>query len=449
MSKKLTQKPVWYPKKLPHKPGIYWFSDGKGQVLYVGKAKDIQKRVQSYTNYTKLNTKTQTMVDKAEKLQFQVLASELEALLVEAELIRLHQPPYNILLKDDKTPLYIAITSDDFPKVITLRKKDIVRKRSFHNVNKRNIFGPYQSSHKVKEVLKIIRPIFLWCNNPHNNTKRPCFYYHLQQCSGACVGKVSKSEYRSSLQQLKQFLQGKTSRVLSSFRKKMKQASSDQKYEQAAQYRDKIQLIEKVLHPTFRLKPDMKLPKLQSSLRQESLTHLYKIIRQSGLMTVSNQLTRIEGYDVSNIMGKHAAVSMVVFIDGQPETSQYRLFNIRTLDTPNDYHMMKEAIQRRQKHKEWGVPSLLVIDGGKGQLRAALSVWKWSVPIVSVVKNPDRLVIPLFQDPENRSIKNLQYNIVNLRKDHPTLHILQHVRDESHRFAKKQHERLSIKALIY
>lgn len=430
-------------QKSPHLPGVYWFSDAQGHVLYVGKAKDLKNRLASYTQVNQVFGKTKRMVLEARRLKWQVLESELEALLVEAELIKLHQPGYNVLLKDDKTPLYIYVTNDPFPLVKTIRKKEIQRLTTIDGIPKKNLFGPYQSAYRVKEVLKLIRPIFKWCEKPAGKAQAAaCFYYHLNRCSGACVGKVTQEDYLASIERFKKFMSGKTREVVEEFKTEMKRASEQQDYERAAEARDASILIEQVMKPTFRLKPDLQLPKLHDSQVKEGLLYLRKELRAFYSLSNDYPLLRIEGFDVSNIQGKNAAVSMVVFTNGEPDKKEYRLFNIRSIDTPNDYLMMKEAVFRRQYHPEWGIPSLVVIDGGRGQLRAALSVWEWEVPVVSLVKNPDRLVIPVYADPSKKSLAGLKYHFVLFPPDHPTLQLLQRIRDESHRFAKYQHTRL-------
>lgn len=464
----------WLPsyQKSPHKPGVYWFMDEKGKVLYVGKAKDLKNRLASYTQLNQVHGKTKRMVLEARQLKYQVQDNELTALLVEAELIKLHQPGYNVLLKDDKTPLYIYLTNGKYPLVKKIRKKDIQRLKVTEKIPASQIFGPYQSAYRTKQILKIVRPIFKWCEHPAvsaqtsvirknvdskklttddlrlKSVPKPCFYYHIDRCSGACIGKISPDEYLENIDRLAKFLRGKTKEVLTEFKQEMQQASDAEEFERAAEYRDAIQLIENFMKPTFQLKPDLQLPKLQQSLTAEGLLYLRKELRSFYSLSKDYPLHRIEGFDVSNIQGKNATVSLVCFTEGKPDKANYRLFNIRTIHTPNDYHMMKEAITRRQKHPEWGRPSLIVIDGGRGQLRSALSVWKWPVPVVSLVKNPDRLVIPVFVNPTEPSLKNLQYHFVHFPEDHPTLRLLQQIRDESHRFAKKQHTRLRNKNIV-
>lgn len=414
--------------------------------MYVGKAKNLKNRVTSYTRLTQLRGKTRKLVETATELKWQALDSELEALLVEAELIRTHQPEFNILLKDDKTPLYINITNDTFPLVKTVRKKDV-------DVGKiqGTILGPFPSGYKVKEVLKLIRPIFKWCNNPANedstnldlavNSKKSkaCFFYHIDMCSGACVQKISSSEYQADIKELIQFLKGKKKEVVHEINRRMKQAAETQEFELATKLRDQVEIITSVTSHQYRLKPDLVLPQLRETMRDEGLILLRKIISEHFKLPRTIQIKRIEGYDVSNIQGTAAAVAMVTFIDGRSQPDEYKVFNIKTLNTPNDYHMLKEAIQRRQNHPEWGTPDLIVIDGGKGQLRAALSVWHWDCPIISIAKNPDRIIIP---STDSAGSAKTNYVVLTLPATHAGLRIIQNVRDESHRFSKRQHHKL-------
>lgn len=424
----------------PSLPGVYWFLDENDKILYVGKAKNLKNRLRSYTRFADLSPKIKKMVATATHIKHQVLESELEALLIEAELIRLHQPKYNSLLKDDKTPLYIHITDGDFPRVLTIRKKDLD-----HQQHHGTILGPYPSSGKVKEVLRIMRKIFPWCNQPPHQKKQACFYYHLDQCPGACIDKISHRDYQAQILNLIYFLRGLKKTVLKNLKQQLKSFSKEEKFEQAAVVRDQVQLIEEVTQKKYPLKPTLILPSLTDD-HHETLLHLQKILATYLKIPKNYPLTRIEGYDVSNTSGKLASVSMVTFVDGQPAKDQYRLFNIKTLDTPNDYGMLNEAISRRQNHPEWGTPNLLVIDGGKGQLRSTLKAWRWSAPVISIAKNPDRIVIPIEIIREPRL--SIKYQIVLLPQDHPVLHLIQRIRDESHRFSKNQHLKRRAKNML-
>lgn len=420
---------------------MYWFLDENNRVLYVGKAKNLKNRVSSYQRIPQLSSRIKEMAQTARHLKHQVLESELEALLVEAELIRLHQPPYNVLLKDDKTPLYIHITQETFPRVLTARKKEIDTKK----ITTGTVLGPFPSGFKVKEVLKIARTIFPWCNQRGSGpaSSKSCFYHHLDLCPGACIGAISEAEYKNTIRELLLFLRGQKKEVVRNLLKAMKEAAEQEKFELAQSYKNKIDLITTVTQQQYRLKPDFSLPRLRDSIAQEGLLHLQKLLSQHGLATRELSLQRIEGYDVSNTQGTNAAVAMVVFVDGQPAFDEYRLFNIRSLSTPNDYYMMREAVTRRQNHPEWGRPDLLVIDGGRGQLRAARSVWQWNNPIISIAKNPDRIIVPT-----NSDLQKPTYAIHTLPSNHPMLNLIQQIRDEAHRFSKKQHSRRHLRETL-
>jgi excinuclease ABC subunit C len=419
---------------------VYWFSDQNGKVIYVGKAKRLKNRVTSYNRFNQLSNKIKQMVTQAVTVKFKVLESELQALLVEAELIRTYQPEFNTLLKDDKSPLYIQITNETFPRVLKIRKKTLLKSK----INTGTILGPFPSAYKVSEVLKIARKIFPWCNkkiideNNRNSDNRACFYYHIEQCSGACVGEISQTEYKKNIDDLVLFLKGKKKTVTQSLKEKMDLSIENQNYEESAIIRDQLELIKEFTSNKHRLKPELTTAALNSKVSEDGVIYLQKILSQYLGLPKQMPLTRIEGYDVSNTQGTNSAVSMVSFINGKPDTDEYRVFNIKTLNTPNDYYMLQEAITRRQNHKEWGTPNLLLVDGGKGQVKSVLKIWEWHCPVIGIAKNPDRLVLP-YKDLENKN--KLQYHMVKLDQTHPTLKLIQQIRDESHRFAQKQHKK--------
>ncbi len=427
---------------------MYWFSDANNTVLYVGKAKNLKNRVRSYAQLGRLSARIHQLSTTASQLKFQVLASELEALLTEAQLIRTYQPQYNVLLKDDKSPLYIHITSEKYPKVLRVRKKEIITRHLTGT-----LLGPFQSGYKVNEVLKLVRPIFPWCNGS-SKPSRACFYHHLQLCSGACIGAITPEAYQEMIGQLELFLKGKKHDLVHDLQRQLTQAVNSEAFENAAVIRDRIALIEAVTHPQKKLSPELSTPALMQELKGDGLKYLSRVLNEHQGVPIEYPLNRIEGYDVSNTFGTLASVAMVTFVGGESATDEYRLFNIRSLNTPNDYHMMKEALTRRQNHPEWGRPDLVVIDGGKGQVRAALSVWDWATPLIGIAKHPDRLVIPRFRprqmaEADKRQLLNtLTYDILTLPGSHPALQLIQQIRDESHRFSKKQHSRRRTKAML-
>ena len=382
------------------------------------------------------------MTELAHRVEHQVLDSEIEALLIEAQLIKAHQPYFNSLLKDDKSNIYVLISKEDFPKILRVRKTDL-NKKIYRE--KLALFGPFASASRLNEVLKIIRPIFKWCNQGNKKHGKACLYHHLELCSGACCQQISKEEYQKDIKQLISFLKGQKKDLLKELTQEMLNFSEVEAYEKALLVKNKISLIKEITSSQYKLKSDIILPNFSQAENDEALIHLRHILHQEGIADSQQEFHRIEGYDVSNTMGQNATVSMVVLTDGKIDNSQYKFFKIRSINTPNDYQMLQEAIKRRQNHPEWGSADLIMIYGGKGQVRAVNKVWNEKAPIVGIVKNPDRLVISI----KNQNKKNnLETKIIPLQKDHPTLKMLQRLRDEAHRFAKKHHSRLREKNLL-
>jgi excinuclease UvrABC nuclease subunit len=421
-------------------PGVYSFWDAADHILYVGKAKNLKHRLTSYTYFDKLAPKIKKLVTTAREVRFEILNSELEAILTEAELINTHQPQYNTLLKDDKSPLYLCITDEEFPKVLRLRKTDLR-----HSSQAGTILGPFSSGFALQEVLKLARKIFPWCNQgPPKPGKPPkaCFYHHLDLCPGVCVSAISAPEYQASMKALTLFLRGKKRSVVTELKAQLKAFVRAENFEQANVIKYQLEAIEKVTSEQYRLGPELVLPNFNQAETEAGLVFLQKLLSDYLSVPHGYPLHRIEGYDVSNTQGKQAAVSQVVLTDGVPDPTEYRLFNIRGLDTPNDYQMLKEALTRRQLHEEWGEPNLVVVDGGKGQVRAALSVWQWPTKVIGIAKDPDRLVFP------QKTGNTLSYQVITLPTGHPALKLVQQLRDEAHRFARKQHRKLAIKKLL-
>ncbi len=382
------------------------------------------------------------MTELAHKVEYQVLDSEIEALLIEAQLIKAHQPYFNSRLKDDKSNIYILISKEDFPKILRVRKTDLNKKMY---QEKLALFGPFASASRLSEVLKIIRPVFQWCNQGQKKNNKACLYHHIDLCSGACCQQISKEDYQKNIKQLIAFLKGQKKTLLKELEQEMLAFSNEEAYEKALAAKNKISLIKEITSSQYKLKSDIILPNFSQEETAEALIHLRHILHQEGIVSSQKEFHRIEGYDVSNTMGLQATVSMVVLTDGQIDNGQYKFFKIRSLDTPNDYGMLQEALVRRQKHPEWGKADLLMIDGGKGQVRAIAKVWEMEAPVIGLVKNPDRLVISIKD--QNKKDK-LETKIIPLQADHPTLKMLQRLRDEAHRFAKKQHSRLREKNLL-
>lgn len=422
------------PVSLPSSPGVYWFLDADANVLYVGKAKNLSHRLKSYARLNHLLPKTRQLIEKANSVKYQILDSELQALLIEAELIRLHQPPYNILLKDDKSPLYIVITQETYPKVLPIRRSDLKTIGPL-----RRIFGPFPSSRQVKSVLQLARRLFPYCNASHSNHqhRRACFYYHLGLCPGACLAIISPQEYQHNIKHLELFLAGKHQHIIKQLKRSIRQFSAKQQYEQAQTVKDKLQSLE-YINTHYRLtQQHQPLPQLSQDQVKETLLSLKNLLHHAGLNITS--INRIEAYDVANIMGQSTAVSMVVATRGVIDKSQYRHFAIKSFSTPNDVGMLQEAIIRRQQHPEWGIPDLMVIDGGKTQVNGVKTIMQWSIPIIGIAKHPDRLYL-------SPSAQSGQYFVLD-----PTLpgtKLILQLRDEAHRFSRRLHHRLDLNKLF-
>lgn len=537
---------------IPTQPGVYLMKGEAGDVLYIGKAVNLRSRVRSYFHVSAVHPpKVQHLVWSIADVDFIVTDSELEALILESNLIKKYRPRFNVRLKDDKRYPYIKVTwQEDFPRVQIVRRM---------NRDGARYFGPYTSSSAMRQTLELLRRIFpyLTCNRKITGTdERPCLYYHIKRCLAPCIGAVSKEEYRDMMNQVCLFLQGKGEEIISSLQRQMESAAQAMEFERAANLRDQIQAIEQVIerqrvvssslhdhdaiafarrdgetcvqvffirggkllgreyflmdgaedveaqeilasfikqfydHAAY-VPPEVLLPAnvdeaglIEQWLRDkrgakvllrvpqrgakrelidmvlenatQTLDHLMakeqleKDRAEAALVDLQAHLAlgatplRIEAYDISNIQGAVATGSMVVFVEGMPAKGQYRRFRIRTVEQADDYAMMQEVLRRRFRRailKEAGtenswtqLPDLMVIDGGKGQLNAALEVMSEygleGVPVVGLAKAREEIFIPGEPDP------------VNLPLDSPGLLLMQHVRDEAHRFAISYHQRL-------
>lgn len=387
-------------RKVPHKPGVYLFKDESGQVIYIGKAIDLKTRISSPRNWHWNSVSTI------------VVESELEALILEANLIKKYLPRFNIRLTDDKDYLYIKITKEIFPKVVTARKHEL--KESL------NFFGPFPSSKTVRETLKSLRRVFPWCNGG----KKSCFYYHLLLCPGACVGEINQKDYKKIIKNFIKFMQGKKDSLVKELTKEMSKLSKEQNFEKAAKIKKTLAGIAYITQ-TQRVNLYLENPNFLENEKKLALQELQQVLNLPKIPE------RIEGYDVSNIQGKEAVGSMVVLTKGDIDKSQYRKFKIRIENKPNDVAMMKEIIARRFKHPEWPKPDLIIVDGGRAQVR----IVKSEIPVFGLAKRAEWLYSPKEQ-------------IIKLKKTSPALKLLQKLRDEAHRFAISYHRKLHDKIIL-
>jgi excinuclease ABC subunit C len=541
-------------KALPAQPGCYIFRDEHGRVLYVGKALSLRSRVRSYfRKSSNLGARIARMVAQIRDIEWVVVDSELEALVLECNLIKQHRPPFNVRLRDDKSYPYIVITREPFPRVMFTRR---LRKDGSR------YFGPFTSAQAVRETLALLHKVFrlIPCGKSWSGeaVQRPCLYYHMGQCLAPCAGLADREEYERELRSVIQFLEGRQDALLKDLRGRMKTASERLDFEAAARYRDAVASIEQVLErqkvvaqagrdqdaialvrddrgaavhmfyvrggkligqrifhldgsngsspaeavqqfvkqyyadapevPQEVLLPveieeraiieswlrnkrgrsvRVEIPKRGDKLKLLELaaTNAELALEQmrqeeesqaawaeSAMQQLHEELNlpsppwRVEGFDISNIQGSAPVASMVVFEHGQPAKSEYRRFRIRyNPESPDDFAMMREAVLRRFKAWKDGkegfqkLPDLLVIDGGRGQLHAALQAQNeigLTVPTVGLAKRREQIFQPGKPDP------------LELPLDAPGLVLIRRLRDEAHRFALSYHRKLRDKRMF-
>jgi excinuclease ABC subunit C len=438
-------------EKLPDEPGVYLFRDARGKILYIGKAGNLKRRVSSY--FVKAyDSRIEKLLSRIKKIDCRKTETALEALILEAELIKKFSPPFNVREKDDKSFLYIEITKERFPRVLLVRGRearidaertqinaDNFRRKSASSQRKSAAkqYGPFTSASNIRQALRILRRIFPWsvhaerdtnirmrANDTNNTNKKPCFDYELGLCPGTCIGAISREDYMKNIDNLKLLFAGKKKRILENLRKEMAAASKNLEFEKAEKLRRQIFALQHI--------------------RDTAL------ISDSGLLPTTYHLppTRVEGYDISNISGTSATGSMVVFRGSEPDKNEYRKFRIRTITQSDDVGMLTEVLRRRFSHWSpnsslacsngqpiakgdlgWPLPALILIDGGKGQVNAAKKVLAevgLKIPVVGIAKGPKRK--------RNDIIGEIPRGV--------SKSALIKVRNEAHRFALGYHKKL-------
>ena len=394
---------------LPDSPGVYIMKSDRSEILYVGKAISLRKRAASYFRKSVADAKTNILVNKISDINFISCDTQAQALILEASLIKEKKPKYNIALRDDKSYPYVAITNEYFPRVFPTRpkKKDNLL-----------LFGPYPNVKLIKEALKLIRRIF-----PYRSCKyfprKPCLYYHLNLCSAPCAGKISAKEYKNTLTSLYKILSGNKKYLIKALEKKMLRASKNKHFEEAASLRDKIVAVKSLY---------------------SGKSNIHEIIGLRDILRLDKLPLRIEAIDISNISGRNASGSVVVFTDGIPDKNNYRRFRIKWVYHSDDYSMIEEVVRRRYRLKEKQLrPQLLIIDGGRGQVNAASKVLEsihLNIAVVGIAKRNEELWLEGMNKP------------LVIPKDNSALHLIQRIRDEAHRFAHKYHLLLRKKSIL-
>ncbi len=567
---KENQPKMWQP--LPGAPGVYLMKASDGSPIYIGKAVNLRNRVRSYFQQSGLteNPLTAQMMRYVTEVDYIVTSTEIEALILENNLIKAHQPRYNVKLKDDKRYPFLRVTTNEpFPRIMITRKTENDGTR---------YFGPFVRVRSTRQVLKQLTKLFpiRTCTLPlveTGNKYRACLDYHIGRCPAPCANKIGVQDYKKIVRKVCQFLGGNTNAVVKELRQQMEAASKALDFETAAKYRDmlkdvqqavttqqsldnvstvdedvigiatafqqgvqsrlgdiacvqvlhirdgkllerehyylndvhpeliptaisafvsqyyqnavlvpktialpmpieSVELIEKWLSEKRGNQVSLHVPRagrlrqLQNLAmknaevlliqREQSVVYSSDVdpalVELQELLEINHPLRRIEAYDISNLGDRYAVGSMVVLEDGKPASSEYRQFRIRNVVGQNDYAMMQEVITRRFRRAETGdkkfskLPDLMLIDGGKGQLSAAQAALQpfaevnldpvpTQIPMIALAKRIEEIFVPGNSDP------------IVLREDNPTLHLIQRLRDEAHRFAITYHRKLRQKAL--
>lgn len=360
--------------KLPDAPGVYRFWDDKKNILYIGKATSLRSRVRSYFANDVMHTRGKHIVDMvtlATRVDFTQTDSVLEALVLEASLIKRHQPYYNTKEKDGKSWNYVVISNEEFPSVTTLRERTMLSGKEESRPEFKRVFGPFPSGGNLDEALRIVRKIFPFRDTCTPLVGKPCFNRQIGLCPGVCTGEISKADYAKRLREITLFLEGKKARLVSMLTKEMGQHAKKLEFEAAGEYKRMI----------FALRHIKDASLIREEVREES----QKSSR------IRSKPFRIEAYDIAHISGKFTVGVMTVVANGIPLKSEYRKFKIRTSpDQPDDTLHLEEILTRRLKHANWQFPDIIVVDGGVAQKRRAeriLSEHKLDIPVVGVVKD--------------------------------------------------------------
>ncbi len=440
----------------PHKPGVYLMRDRLGGIIYVGKARDLKKRVGNYfmpSRKMRADRKTRALIDSIEDFDLQIVRNEQEALILESKLIKQYRPRYNVSLRDDKRFYMVKVQlKDPLPRfMLTRLKKD----------DGARYFGPFVHSVAIKATLEWINREFglRTCRPrlPSENEYRHCHADVIRSCSAPCVGKISEEDYRSRVMEAVALLEGKGRKDrLQGLREQMQQASEKLQFEKAARLRDIIDNLEKTLSPTrsfvrsggavpSTVKPSEDLAELREAL------------------SLPDQLNIMECFDISNVSSNHIVASMVRFVNGSPENKSYRRYRIKTVQGQDDFASMAEVVRRRYSRillensisdlegsqeqplealrrlaregkSPLLIPDLVIVDGGKGQLSMAVRELQrlglHDLPVIGLAKQREEIFRPGISEP------------LLLSHDSGALKLMQRMRDEAHRFANNYNELL-------
>ncbi|MDR2437184.1 MAG: excinuclease ABC subunit UvrC [Endomicrobium sp.] len=423
-------------EQIPKLPGVYIMRDGIGNIVYIGKAKSLKDRLSSYFN-ADTNSKAASVITAMRKIDYILCTSEREALIVEGQLIKKIKPYFNSMWKDDKSYPYIKFSiSEDFPRLTFTRKK---------NDDGSLYFGPYPQLSYIKKLVRWlvkffkIRPCklnFRQLKLPEEKNVKSCIYYHTDMCSAPCMGNISPKNYKNKIKDVVLFLNGKFKKLRDEWQTRMIDLSDNMCYEEAKEIRDRLYAIENMSERVM-------ISEITQNEINKSVQRAASINELKNVLGLKNTPAVIEGFDNSNIQGTNAVASMVRFHNGIADKKNYRRFKIKTVEGSDDFATMREVVFRRYSsliRKNEKFPDLILIDGGKGQLRAAVSALEElqvNIPIVSLAKKNEEIFSPT------------KDKALVISKHCNALKLLQSVRDEAHRFALAYHRHLREKELFY
>lgn len=401
---------------MPDSPGVYLMKDSCGKIIYIGKAKSLKKRVQSYFS-RQLDSKTQAMVARIAEITVIPTPSEAQAQILEASLIKDNQPQYNFDLKDDKSFPWVRISDERFPVVSICRRKKIEDK------DKARYFGPYTNAKLLHQAMKLIRRIlgFRSCRKMPGEI---CLFGRINLCPAPCIGKISREDYSDIIEDIVLILEGKSESLIRKLSAQMAEKSKQRDFEGAARRRDQINALGSLSAAGVSAGSNAELEELRSRLGLSKLP------------------LRIEAIDISNIFGKEATGSLVNFYRGLPDKDNYRRFRIKGVSGIDDYGMVKEVVRRRYSRlfqENLPFPDLVIIDGGKGHLLAAAEELKAlgiDIALASIAKEKENIYVLNKPRP------------LRFKEGSPALNLFRRIRDEAHRFAISYHRVLRRKKLI-
>ena len=417
----------------------------------MGKSVNLVARVNSYFRKgrkdgkvvllpaSNLGTKTEKLAGEAVRLETISVNNELEALLLEAKLIKKFKTKFNVVARDDKRPLYIAISKkEDFPRVFAER---------YQQIKGAVYYGPFPAAKTVRQVMKMLRRVCPFHQGKIG--KRKCFPAHLGLCDPCPAEIISmkdgelkeekKQLYKRQIKQLEAVLSGKNRKIERELNKQMNKAAAEEDFETAVIFRDRLKQFEYIVSPYTPATSYIENPNLLDDQREKERIALFEILERP--LRLKKEIKTIEGFDSSHIRGGAAAVSMVTYVNGEPEKSLYRRFKIKTVTRGDDLNLLKEALTRRLKRKDWLLPDLILIDGGATQVamaKKAIGEALEKVPVIGLAKRFETIVIP-----KKEGVLQMRPGV-----DNPGLRLLMRVRDESHRFAQSYHHFLRKKQML-